>query len=159
MSQIWNDNINEFIQLSSKHKVRMLMVGGGAVNFHGYQRHSADVDFWVDMKTENVNNLVKVFQEMGYDLDSFPPKVMNKEQNISVKFSPIDINLELITNFSLNKTFDEAYNDSIEIQSKENVYQKWNVLTLDDLIESKIKAGRPKDILDVQELIKRKKKE
>ena len=25
-----------------------LMVGGGAVNFHGYQRHSADVDFWIE---------------------------------------------------------------------------------------------------------------
>lgn len=45
MAQIWEENIDEFIKLSNKHKVRMLMVGGGAVNFHGYQRHSADVAF------------------------------------------------------------------------------------------------------------------
>ncbi len=33
----------------------MLMVGGGAVNFHGYQRHSIDVDFWIDTQKENLN--------------------------------------------------------------------------------------------------------
>jgi len=41
----WEDKIDEFIQLTSLHKVRMIMVGGGAVNFHGYQRHSADVEW------------------------------------------------------------------------------------------------------------------
>ena len=29
---------------------------------------------------------------------------------------------------------------------------KWNVLSLEDLIVTKVKAGRPKDLLDVQEL-------
>ena len=47
--------------LASKHKVRMLLVGGGAVNFHGYQRHSADVDFWVDATPRNFGRLLTVF--------------------------------------------------------------------------------------------------
>lgn len=45
MSQIWKGNISEFIELANIHEVKMLLVGGGAVNFHGYQRQSADVDF------------------------------------------------------------------------------------------------------------------
>jgi hypothetical protein len=48
MLQPWEENIDEFISLANKHKVKMLMVGGAAVNFHGYQRHSADVDFWIE---------------------------------------------------------------------------------------------------------------
>lgn len=75
------------------------MVGGGAVNFHGYQRHSADVDFWIDTSSENFKKPVSVFQEMGYDIDDFPKKLKEKQQNISVKFSPVDFELELITNF------------------------------------------------------------
>ena len=41
----WKESIDQFIFLANKNGVRMLMVGGGAVNFHGYQRHSPDVDF------------------------------------------------------------------------------------------------------------------
>lgn len=152
MTQAWSDNINNFLTLAHKHSVRMLMVGGGAVNFHGYQRHSADVDFWIDTTYENFKKLVAVFNEMGYDIDDFPDAVKNRQQNISVKFSPLDLDLELITNFSVNKSFADAYNDSDTVEVRDSVFLKWNVLSLDDLITSKIKANRPKDLLDIVQL-------
>src|SRR5690606_32517302 len=138
--------------LANKYQVRMLMVGGGAVNFHGYQRHSADVDFWIEVTEENLKNLVSVFREMNYEIDDFPDEVKNKEQNISIKFSPIDMDLELITNFSVNKPFEEAYNESVEAVVKGYTVLKYRVLSLEDLITSKVKAGRPKDLLDIQQL-------
>lgn len=152
MLKTWEKNIDEFISLSNKHEVRMLMVGGGAVNFHGYQRHSADVDFWIETTNENFNKLITVFNEMGYEIDDFPEKVKRKEQNISIKFSPLDLDLELITNFSVNKSFDEAYQNSEEVIINNNSFLHWRVLCLDDLITSKIKANRPKDLLDIQQL-------
>jgi len=152
MSKLWDQNIDEFIALSNKHKVRMLMVGGGAVNFHGYQRHSADVDFWIETTEENFKKLVLVFNEMGYEIDDFPAIVKQEEQNISIKFSPVDLDLELITKFSVNKTFDEAYRDSEEATVNGKTFLKWNVLSLEDLITSKIKANRTKDLFDVQQL-------
>lgn len=130
----------------------MLMVGGGAVNFHGYQRHSADVDFWIDTSEENLERLLTVLREMGYDLNEFPSEVKDQKQNISIKFSPADINLELITKFDINKSFDEAYEESVEVVIGEVKLMKYHVLSLDDLITSKIKSGRPKDLLDVMEL-------
>ncbi len=154
MITFWKNNINKFISLANKHQVKMLMVGGGAVNFHGYQRHSADVDFWIDTSDENLNKLITVFNEMGYKIDEFPKKVKQQEQNISVKFSPADIDLELITNFSVNKTFDEALKQSDVCEVNGENYLKWNVLSIDDLILSKIKSSRPKDLLDIQELKK-----
>lgn len=154
MKQAWEENINQFITLANKHKVRMVMVGGAAVNFHGYQRHSADVDFWIETTDKNLKNLIHVFNEMGYEIDDFPEKVKLQEQNISIKFSPVDLDLELITNFSVNKSFEEAYRDSEEVIVNENPFLRWNVLSLEDLITSKIKANRPKDLLDVQQLLK-----
>ena len=130
----------------------MLMVGGGAVNFHGYQRHSADVDFWIETTDENFKKLVTVFNEMGYEVDDFPDEVKNQKQNISVKFTPVDLNLELITNFSVNKSFGQAYNESMEVIIEGHKILRWRVLSLEDLITSKIKAGRPKDFLDIQQL-------
>ena len=152
MSQKWEENINQFIFVANKHNVRMLMVGGGAVNFHGYQRHSADVDFWIETTDENFKKLVAVFNEMGYEIDDFPENVKKQEQNISVKFSPADLDLELITKFSVNKTFAEAFENSEEVQVNDNLFLKWNVLSIKDLIISKIKANRPKDLLDVKQL-------
>lgn len=152
MSKMWNQYIDEFISLANKHKVRMLMVGGGAVNFHGYQRHSADVDFWIETTEDNFRNLVLTFNEMGYEISDFPENVKKQEQNISIKFSPTDLDLELITKFSVNKTFDEAYKDSEEVTVNDKTFLKWNVLSLEDLITSKVKANRAKDLLDIQQL-------
>lgn len=152
MSKLWDQNIDEFISLATKYDVRMLMVGGGAVNFHGYQRHSADVDFWIDTTEENFRKLVLVFNEMGYEIDDFPENVKQQRQNISIKFSPVDLDLELITKFSVNRTFDEAYNDSEVVTQNDKTFLRWNVLSLEDLISSKIKANRAKDILDIQQL-------
>ena len=152
MSQLWEENINQFIIAANKFGVRMLMVGGSAVYFHGYQRHSADVDFWIETTEENFKNLIKVFNEMGYEIDDFPEKVKKQEQNISIKFSPVDLDLELITNFSVNKSFDEAYRDAETVIVNDNPFLRWNILSFEDLITSKIKANRPKDLLDIQQL-------
>lgn len=152
MNRLWENNIDLFIELANKHGVKMLMVGGGAVNFHGYQRHSADVDFWIDTREENFKKLILVFKEMEYEITDFPDDVKQKQKNISVKFSPVDLNLELITNFSTTKSFDEAFKNSEKVTIKENEFLTWNVLSFEDLIESKIRAKRPKDLLDVQQL-------
>lgn len=150
MLQPWEENINSFISLANKHNFRMLMVGGGAVNFHGYQRHSADVDFWIETTEKNFRKLVIVFNEMGFEIDDFTLVVKEQKQNISIKFSPLD--LELITKFSVNKTFDEAYRGSVVSEVNTNAFFTLNVLSLEDLIISKVKDNRPKDLLDIQQL-------
>lgn len=155
----WNENIDNFIKLANKFEVRMIMIGGGAVNFHGYQRHSADVDFWIDVTEDNMYKLIKVFNEMDYEIEHFPKEVIDKMQNISVKFSPYDLDLELITRFSIGKSFDEAYSESIVTKTKGESLLKWNVISYEDLITSKIKSGRPKDLLDIQQLESTRKNE
>ncbi|MFO7702799.1 MAG: DUF6036 family nucleotidyltransferase [Psychroflexus maritimus] len=148
----WGENIEHFIALANKNHVKMIMIGGGAVNFHGYQRHSADVDFWIDVSKDNMSRLKKVFIEMGYEINEFPNEVMKKNQNISIKFSPYDLDLELITRFSINKTFEEAYEASEEKVIKNQQLMYWRVLSYEDLITSKVKSSRPKDLLDIKQL-------
>lgn len=151
--EYWNEEILNFVRLASQYEVRMILVGGGAVNFHGYQRHSADVDFWIETTEENFEKLILVFREMKYDLTEFPSEVVEGWQNISVKFSPADLSLELITRFSLDKSFDETFKDT-EIVSLTDDFSvaKWHVLSYQDLIDSKLKSQRAKDMLDIQEL-------
>ena len=141
-------------RLCTKYNVRMVMVGGGAVNFHGYQRHSSDVDFWIDILPENLENLRKVLVDMGDTLEDFPESVKLAEQNISLKFTPTSLNIELITCFSINKSFDAAFDAAEKVDIDGSSVVRWRVLNFDDLVTSKTKSARPKDLLDIQELIR-----
>lgn len=152
MIENWDNEIIHFMTLCTEHNVRMLMVGGGAVNFHGYQRHSTDVDFWIDISSTNLQNLKTVLVKMGYILEDFPESIKLAEQNISLKFTPTSLNIELITCFSINKSFDIAYEEAEKVNFEGNSIAKWRVLNFDDLVTSKIKSARPKDLLDIQEL-------
>ena len=152
----FGEEVAEFLYQAEKNGLRYLMVGGGAVNFHGYQRHSADIDLWVEPSAENFERLLHTLKASGYELDRLPDPVLRAEQNISIKISP-DLDLELITRFNPGCTFAEAWERRKEGELAGKQIQKFNVLDYPDLIESKIRSARPKDLLDVQELQRRRK--
>ena len=154
MSLNFEEDVWMFISLAQKYQVRMLMVGGGAVNFYGYQRHSADVDFWIDTTPSNLLALRNALNELGYEFDDFPEDVKNGQQNISIKISPV-IDIELITSFNPGRSFDECYEQRYSTTNTVNGETfSYDVIAFNDLINSKIKAGRPKDLYDVIELRK-----
>jgi len=39
------NNFREFIESLNTHQVKYLVIGGYAVNFHGYPRYTKDIDF------------------------------------------------------------------------------------------------------------------
>jgi hypothetical protein len=43
----WEKDVDIFLEKCNENNVRMLMVGGGAVNFYGYQRHSCDGELFL----------------------------------------------------------------------------------------------------------------
>ena len=148
----WSNEVRDFIVAANRREVRMLMVGGSAVNWYGYKRHSADVDFWLDRSPENLERLLLALNDFGYDLAELPGAVHSGLQNVSLKFSPVDLDVELITRFEVSRPFEEAYGDSVVVQGEGPPLHRWRVLAYDDLIVSKTKAARPKDLLDVHEL-------
>lgn len=154
MNPNFEEDVWKFITLARKYKVKMLMVGGGAVNFYGYQRHSADVDFWIDTTLSNLSALKDTLNELGYEFDDFPLEVKNGQQNISIKISPV-IDIELITSFNPGRSFDECYKQRYTATNEMNGKTfTYDVIAFNDLINSKIKAGRPKDLYDIIELRK-----
>lgn len=149
----FDSKIKQFISYAHQEKLEMIMVGGGAVNFHGYKRHSADIDFWINPTKENFTRLIKVLNNMGFNAkeNELPEKVKKGEQNISIKISPV-MEIELITRFNPGKTFKETLNESIEAKIEGLEHGFYRVINFDGLIESKLKSGRKKDLLDVYTL-------
>ena len=150
----FDEEVIAFLRAAEQHGVRMLLVGGGAVNFHGYQRHSADIDFWIEPTPGNFDRLVAALRSIGLEIDHLPERVHRQEQNISVKISP-DLDIELITRFDPGCTFQEAWSRSETAELIGQPVTRHRVLGYDDLLKSKLRAARPKDLLDVQELKRR----
>jgi len=64
---IFDEEILKFWKALQLHKVQYIMVGGYAMNLHGYQRFTGDLDIWIEDTTKNRQNLRKAFItcEMG----------------------------------------------------------------------------------------------
>ena len=55
----------EVFRALNKAGVRYLVVGGLAVNFHGVQRPTHDIDLLIDMTSENINTLITAMEALG----------------------------------------------------------------------------------------------
>ena len=151
----FGEEVNAFLRAANDHHVRMVLIGGGAVNFHGYQRQSPDLDFWMEPTSENFNQLAAALRSIGYDVDQFPDPVLKSDKNITLKMSP-GLDVEVITFLRPGCTFEEAWSRAELIELTGEPVQSVHVMSLPDLLESKARSGRPKDLLDILEL-KRKK--
>lgn len=152
----FGEEVSSFLRAAHGNNLRVLLVGGGAVNFHGYQRHSADIDLWIEPSAENFGRLVTVLRSLGFEVNKLPEAVLRQEQNISIKISP-DMEIELITRFTPGCTFEEAWARSEVSELAGEPVALFRVLSYDDLVASKLRSARPKDLLDVQELRRKRK--
>jgi len=54
----------------NSNKVDYMVVGGFAVNVHGFTRSTTDIDIWIDLKKKNLERLLKAFVELGYNKEN-----------------------------------------------------------------------------------------
>lgn len=60
------DNFEEIITALNVAKVNYMVVGGYAVNFHGYERSTSDLDVWVKPSEENKYALYNALLSLDY---------------------------------------------------------------------------------------------
>ena len=54
----WAGNFEEVLFVFSQEKVEFMLAGGYAVNYHGYNRSTSDLDVWVKPTEENKSKMV-----------------------------------------------------------------------------------------------------
>lgn len=146
-------DFREFIELLNEYKVKYLVIGGYAVNFHGYPRYTKDIDFWLWMTKPNIKKLIKAIKEFGFGgLNLEVADFMSPENIIQLGYEPYRIDLlvdvEGVDFEACYKRRTEAQLDGTEVQ----------FLSLQDLITAKKKAGRLQDLADAEQLEKLEKK-
>jgi predicted nucleotidyltransferase len=149
------DNI---IRHFNDHSVRYLIVGGIAVNLHGSERTTKDLDIWVDIYSQNLDNLRSAFLDMEYSEQGTNEAIKRLQKGETVIVSDKTDKLmraDVMGLYSNYLPFDTAYEQRKIIKLG---IQSANLISLDHLIETKLKAGRDKDLIDARNLSELRKK-
>jgi predicted nucleotidyltransferase len=133
-------------------EVEYLVVGGYAVNFHGYRRTTGDIDLWIKpMNGANKDKILLCLMNLGV-AEEMVNQLTNLDFEIPVVFvdgvEPFKI--DFMTHISGVK-FEEAWNEKV-MAELDGLFIPF--IHLKHLVISKITTGRSKDKNDIEELQK-----
>lgn len=151
---IYDESLLEFWKSLSDNKVLYIMVGGFAVNMHGFTRTTNDIDIWLKDTTPNRLNFGNAMAKSGYD-EVFWEEIQFVPGWSDFYIGP-GIRLDIMIDMKglTDIPFDEALS-SANIGQIEGLLVPF--LNINHLIANKKAVNRPKDQIDVIELEKIKK--
>ena len=150
-------------RLLNEAEVRYIVVGGIATILHGYVRATADVDLVVDLHTEEAQKAIRTLSGYGLkpqasvdpmqfaDTDQRARWVDEKNMEVFSLFHPQHpgLTVDLFARHPI--PFEPLWSRSIVMDLGGTLVR---VCSIDDLIELKRLAGRPKDLVDIEKLSK-----
>jgi hypothetical protein len=124
-----------------------LVVDGYAVAFHGYPRYTKDLDVWIELSSENADNIIKALEDFGFgSLGIQPEDFLEGDQFIQLGYPPNRI--DILT--TLKKIeFEDCYKKRIEIEIQG---VKIHFIDLENVEQNKRATGRPQDLADAENL-------
>lgn len=137
----------ELIRLLNVHNVKYVIIGATAFPIHGYVRATLDIDIFIESTKENAGKTLLALKNFGYDVtdltidDLINNKILIRQYAVETDIHP----------FVKGITFKEVWDSKIISQFKG---VKTFFASLESLIKMKKAAGRPKDLDDLQYLMK-----
>lgn len=143
-------------------EVDYLVVGGVAVNMHGYSRMTGDIDFVIALDEQNINKLDSVMKKLRFTPRQ-PIELKELKNDKRVRELIETKNMKAFTLLPPNNQLLQ-----IDILAEESLeYNKYRqnrvlmkkgdleipVIALDDLIGMKRKANRERDLEDIEALM------
>lgn len=144
---IFDEKVLSFWKALQDEKVKYIMVGGFAINLHGYQRFTGDMDIWIEDKLENRKQLRKAF--ITCNMGDYP---MIEYMQFVPGWTQFQLNNNLQLDILIDMKGLEGYSfdECLEMASIADI-EGLNIpfLHLNQLIANKKVINRPKDQIDV----------
>ena len=158
MVDIFDRNFQEYIVLLNEYKVEYILVGGMAVNIHGYRRTTGDMDLFVNPTRENHLKLAKVHRDFGMHMGEMEDihNFLDTDKYDVYTFGVSPIQIDIMTKCK-GINFKTALRSSIVAKINENL--SIVVINYPNLIKIKKAANRLRDQADIYELERIKKAE
>ena len=150
---LFEEEIVLFFKHLNEQKVNYILVGGIAVNYHGFNRSTGDIDVWIDDSQSNRENFVMALKKYGIEgAEVFLNLPFIAGYTEVMLDNGIHIDLMSDLQFFKKENFNDCYKMTDVYNLAEHVVVK--ILHLNTLIEEKEKSTRPKDNLDADTLKK-----
>jgi len=135
----------ELLSALNESRTGYIVIGGHAVNFHGYLRPTKDLDIWVEPTEANAARVVQALSSVHLLLQ---PEYVARLAQPGHQVPVSGMSTELLTSVTGLK-FEEAMAlSSVAVQQG----VPYRVLGLAHLIEYKRRLGRERDLEDVRKL-------
>lgn len=127
--------------------VEYAVVGGVAVNTHGYARTTHDLDIFIRPTDDNARAVFDALLALGIPLEGLEPAdLLNDEENL--RFGPAEDHIDILASIG-EMGFDQVWRNRVETMV-EGVLVPF--ISKADLIENKRQVGRLRDLADAEEL-------
>lgn len=144
-----NSDFRDLLLLLNDKKVEYLIVGGFAVILHSEPRYTKDLDIWIKPSLENAKKVYEALAEFGAPLDQLDISVEDfTKEGYFVQFGREPARIDLLMSVK-GLEFETAWENKVEVELGDiTVF----VVSRDDLIDAKLEAGRPQDLIDAKAL-------
>ena len=150
-----DDDVLQLLTSLNRHRVQFMLVGGMAGVVHGHVRTTQDMDVWVKSDAETKTRLITALEETDVTgvvhLNDVP--LLFGWTSVAVGKYGFTLDMGYTLKAFSETDFDACYARALDA-SFDGV--PFKVIRLDDLITEKRATGRPKDLLDIDELTKLK---
>ena len=139
----------DFISALNVSGVKYMVVGGFAVNFHGYNRATADLDLWISNDEANLTRLGDALYRLGYEFPSDAASELKEDRIVSITEGEYVVELMTRLNISTEISFDQAY----QLAEERDINQvKIKLISFEHLKNEKARSKRYKDLDDLSKL-------
>jgi hypothetical protein len=146
-----NSDFKELLNLFNAYRVKYLIIGGYAVIKYTEPRYTKDLDLWIRADAKNANAVFQALKEFGAPLTGLTPADF-AEKGYFYQMGVPPVRVDILMSIS-GLTFDEAWPHRVKAD-----FDGVPVLFIhrQDLIASKLAAGRPQDLIDAAALAQAK---
>ena len=141
-------DLQDFVAALNDHDVRYLIIGGYAVAFHARPRLTKDIDFFIAPTDANARRVLAAIQSFW---GTTPPNLtvadLTDEKTV-VQLGRAPVRVDLLSGVK-GASFAPAWKRRVEAMFGSVAA---HYIALDDLIATKIAAGRKQDLADLESL-------
>jgi hypothetical protein len=145
----WNEDYLDLLTLFARHKVEHMVIGAYALGLHGLPRATGDIDVFVNATKPNSRRVIAALRAFGAPLTHSKTTARDFEKpGVVFQMGVAPRRIDVLTDISGISFAEAAETMCVE----QMLGLKLPFIGLKSMLVNKLASGRPKDLVDVDQL-------